>query len=67
MIPRPGDWARPRYQHPLPYCRVVAVSGGSVVTRCRGRWPEGDTESVVVSPAVEQRCGCCRLSVEAHG
>lgn len=36
---------------------------GSTITRCRGRWPTGDNETLVESdhsPPDDERCGECQ-------
>jgi hypothetical protein len=61
IAPKPGQWARPEFATRVPMCLVVRVSGGSVVTACRGRWTVHTTAEVADAPADKERCGCCRI------
>ncbi len=52
-------WARPsgdRRWHSI----ALIVFGGSVHTRCIGRWPASDQYEHCGSPPEEERCACCQ-------
>lgn len=63
MTPRPGLFVR----HEIAYswCRIISVSGGSIVTRCNGRMPIGDPYDLEESPPIRERCGACVAPIEA--
>lgn len=63
MTPVPGIYVR----HSLAstWCRIVAISGGSIVTRCNGRMPIGNPYDLEESPPIHERCGACVAPIEA--
>jgi hypothetical protein len=40
--------------------------GGSVITYCRGRWPNHETAAIDIAPPHEDRCGGCDVLVYAE-
>ena len=59
-----SDWARipgDRKWHSI----STVEFNGSTITRCRGRWPSRENDSIVQfsnAPPDEDRCGeCCRV------
>ncbi len=53
-------WARHLASRDPRFHRVDAViPGGSVLLRCKGRWPERDAVEERYSPPFEERCGAC--------
>lgn len=63
MTPTVGHFVR----HEIAYswCRIVAISGGSIVTRCNGRMAVRDTYDLEESPPIHERCGACVAPIEA--
>ncbi|MDQ3295093.1 MAG: hypothetical protein M3619_00725 [Myxococcota bacterium] len=60
MRPTPLGWARHLASRDRFFHAIAAVSfGGSTVTHCRGRWPEGDTTERASSPPTDLQCGGC--------
>ena len=41
----------------------AVVFGGSLITRCRGRWPERDAIESHDAPPVDECCGACLREV----
>lgn len=52
-------WARPSLEQP--FCYVVDVAGGSIVTACRGRWSFRGFTAWSDDPPLAQRCARCEL------
>lgn len=61
-------WAR-HIQSGDPRFHAIAavVYGGSVITRCRGRWPEQDAVEECENPAAIDRCDCCEQALVDAG
>jgi len=55
------SWAR--HDHDKTWHAIVAYSGGSVVTRCRGRWSLRDGFETASRPPQHERCAYCQ---DAH-
>ena len=51
------EWARALAT--VPFCYVIEISGGSVITACRGRWATSDTFSTIQYPEESDCCGYC--------
>lgn len=58
-----SDWHRPSGDLKFHSLSAV-VFGGSVITRCRGRWPESHEVEVHTDPPVAERCGGCVRELE---
>jgi hypothetical protein len=56
-------WAR--YHAAKLWCSVLEISGGSVLTRCRGRWSAREAYDVAERPTVTDRCVACQQSYAA--
>lgn len=55
-------WARPAGD--TRYHSIAAVQGGSVITRCRGRWPLSHEAEEQAEPPQDERCGGCVRELE---
>jgi hypothetical protein len=53
------QWARPVLS--VPFCAVLRIKDGSVLTYCCGRWSTRDTVETTEAP--DRRCGGCEKAV----
>ena len=58
------EWAR--HAPAVKWCSILAVAGGSVQTRCYGRWEACDDYETAERPLVSDRCISCQAAYAAH-
>lgn len=55
-----GTPAWGRYHAATLWCSILEISGGSVLTRCRGRWSVQEAYATADRPTVSDRCVACQ-------